>query len=116
MRHYEKYFTASILSIMFAILLAGNLLVSFAQGQLPPPLPPPPPPPKDQPKDPDEDKGGTIKIKADLVLLDVSVLDKSNKFVKGISQNKFQVFEDQISQKIEFFSQDQVPISYGIVV
>ncbi len=116
-------YTKRVLSISLIILLALsiiNLPISFAQN--PQDLPPPPPPPEEKEKnkrnrgDVDQDDGGTIVIDTDLVTLDVTVLDKNNKFVKDITQNKFQIFEDQIPQKIEFFTQEQVPISYGIVI
>ncbi len=76
------------------------------------PLPPPPPPPKQKATE-EED---VIKIKSELVLIDVTVLDRNNKFVQGLDRSRFQVFEDQIQQNIEFFSQEEVPISYGIVI
>lgn len=57
-----------------------------------------------------------VKIRSELVLIDVSIIDKNNRFVTGIDRGKFQVFENQAAQKIDFFSQEQVPISYGIVV
>jgi Ca-activated chloride channel homolog len=115
MRYSGKLFFTSLLSALVLVLLTSNLPVSLAQDKLPPP---PPPPAKEKPKPKLSDQQGDepIKVRTDLVLVDVTVLDKNNKFVKGIDQNKFQIFEDQISQQIEFFSQDQVPISYGIVV
>ncbi|MEW6730877.1 MAG: VWA domain-containing protein [Acidobacteriota bacterium] len=113
MRYYRNLFFSAFIVIVLLTLLTGSLPVSNAQEKLPPP--PPPPPPKQQPKD-DRQGDDTIRIDANLVLLDVTVLDKSNKFIKGIEQNKFQVFEDQVNQSISFFSQEQVPISYGIIV
>ena len=117
MRYSGKLVFPSLLGALFLVILTGYLPVSSAQDKLPPP-PPPPPLAKEKPKaaDQQDDDKGVIRINRDLVLVDVTVLDKNNKFVKGIDQNKFQVFEDQISQQIEFFSQEQVPISYGIVV
>jgi Ca-activated chloride channel homolog len=101
------------------VLLIVNFPVIFAQDKLPLPPPPPPEPTKERVRKvdpPDEDDTGTIRIKSELVLIDVAVLDRNNKFVQGMDRNRFQIFEDQIAQKIEFFSQEQVPVSYGIVV
>jgi Ca-activated chloride channel family protein len=121
-------YTKRILTISLFVLLALsiiNLPTSFAQDPQEPLPPPPPPPTKQKEKSSrsnrgsniDQDEGGVlVKDQSNLVTLDVSVLDKNNKFIKGLAQGKFQVFEDQIQQKIEFFSQEQVPISYGIVV
>lgn len=119
-------YTKRILAISLFVLLGLsiiNLPVSFAQNPQEP-LPPPPPPPQQKEKpsrssranSTDQDDGILVKEGSNLVTLDVTVLDKNNKFIKGLVQNKFQVFEDQIQQNIAFFSQEQVPISYGIVV
>src|SRR5262249_7877562 len=53
-----------------------------------------------------------IKLGTDLVTLDVTVVEQSsNKPVMDLSQTNFQVYEDKVAQKIEFFSRDQVPVS-----
>lgn len=59
-----------------------------------------------RPKDED-----TITLGRVLVLLDVTVLDPSNKPVMDLKQNEFTVTEDKLPQKIEFFSREQVPVS-----
>lgn len=121
-------YSKRILTISFTLLLSLailNLPITLAQN--PQDLPPPPPPPtqekekstrgsRDKNVNADSEDGPAFVIDAQLVVLDVSILDKNNKFITGIQQNKFQVFEDQITQKIEFFSQEEVPISYGIVI
>lgn len=66
----------------------------------------------EQPQEPQDDKGEKpFRIGADLVLLNVTVLDPSNKPVLDLAQAHFQVFEDKIQQKIEFFSREEVPVS-----
>lgn len=118
----KSLFFRALITVLMFLLLAGNLPVSLAQEKLPPPPPPPPEPkPKERQKrqpvlEDDGDDAGKIIIDTNLVMVDVSVIDKSNKFIKGLPQNRFQIFEDQIAQKIEFFSQEQVPISYGLVI
>jgi Ca-activated chloride channel family protein len=52
-----------------------------------------------------------FRIGTDLVLLDVTVVDPSNKPIMDLKQDQFQVFEDKAPQKIEFFSKEQVPVS-----
>jgi Ca-activated chloride channel homolog len=67
------------------------------------------PPAKQDPQDKDEP---VIKLGADLVMLDVAVIDTgTNNAVMTLSQNDFQVFEDKIPQEIKFFGKDQVPVS-----
>jgi Ca-activated chloride channel family protein len=45
------------------------------------------------------------------VLLDITVVDPSNKPVMDLKQEEFNVTEDKVPQKIEFFSREQVPVS-----
>jgi Ca-activated chloride channel family protein len=70
---------------------------------------------KSQSKERDEEqqqKDDTpITIGTNLVLLDVTVVDPSNKPVMDLKQDEFVVTEDKLAQKIEFFSRDQVPVS-----
>lgn len=52
-----------------------------------------------------------IKLGTDLVVLDVTVLDPANKPVTDLARDSFQVTEDKVPQKIEFFGREQVPVS-----
>lgn len=61
-----------------------------------------------EPRDSDEQ---AIRIGTDLVLLDVAVVDPANKPVMNLKQEQFQVLEDKVPQKIEFFSREHVPVS-----
>ena len=59
----------------------------------------------------DDRDDSPIRLGTDLVLLDVTVLDPSNKPVMDLRRDEFNVTEDKVAQKIEFFSRDQVPVS-----
>lgn len=61
-------------------------------------------------------QGDEVKLGTELVLLDVSVVDRGNRPVFDIPEGRFQVFEDNVPQKIEFFSKDQAPVSLGLAV
>src|SRR5262247_2060780 len=50
-----------------------------------------------------------------LVNLTVSVNDKLGRFVTGLTKENFEVFDDSVKQDIAFFSDDDAPISLGIV-
>lgn len=63
-----------------------------------------------QPRE-DEKDDSPIRLGTDLVLLDVTVLDPSNRPVMDLKRDEFAVMEDKVPQKIEFFSRDQVPVS-----
>lgn len=67
----------------------------------------------EEPQQKDDDK---ITIGRTLVLLDVTVVDPSNKPVMDLNKDEFSVSEDKIPQKIEFFSQEQVPVSLAFAI
>lgn len=51
----------------------------------------------------------------DIVNLKVTVLDKYGRFVSGLSQKDFTVFDDERQQEITYFSDEDAPASIGIV-
>lgn len=57
-----------------------------------------------------------LKIDSQLVLIDVSVLDKNRNFIAGLARSDFRVFEDQVEQKIDIFSNEKVPVSFGLAI
>jgi Ca-activated chloride channel homolog len=90
-------------------------------GRTAPTLGEPPPVPKlkptPTPTPPTEmDEGDILRINADLVQLHVRVIDRNNRPINNVTQNEFQVFEDGVKQPIEYFSREEVPISYGLAV
>jgi len=68
-------------------------------------------PPQSKDDEPQQKEDSPIRIGTDLVLLDVNVVDPSNKPVMDLKKEDFAVSEDKVSQKIEFFSRDSVPVS-----
>jgi Ca-activated chloride channel family protein len=66
----------------------------------------------------DSFKGSTkpgLRVDVDLVLLNASVTDHSNRHISGLQQQQFQVWEDKIEQQIQYFSTEDVPLSVGII-
>jgi Ca-activated chloride channel homolog len=61
-------------------------------------------------------KNWTIGVDVDLVMMYTSVFDKSGHFVGGLKKDNFKLYEDGIEQKIDRFSQEDVPISMGIIL
>ncbi len=57
-----------------------------------------------------------IGVNVDLVVVHTSIVDKNGMFVSGLKQENFKVFEDGVSQEIISFSQEDVPVSLGIVL
>lgn len=90
-------------------------------GRTTPTLGEPPPVPKlkptPTPTPPTEmDEGDILRINADLVQLHVRVIDRNNRPINNVTQGEFQVFEDGVKQPIEYFTREEVPISYGLAV
>jgi Ca-activated chloride channel homolog len=56
-----------------------------------------------------------IRADTNIVLVPVTVTDTLNRFVPGLDQDSFEVYEDKIRQKIISFGCDDAPISLGIV-
>lgn len=81
----------------------------------------PPPPtlrPRPTPKleDQEVEAGDVIKINTNLVTLNVRVIDRANRPLNNVRQTDLHVYEDGVPQTIEFFSKQEVPVSYGLAV
>jgi Ca-activated chloride channel family protein len=61
-------------------------------------------------------KNFQIGVNVDLVVLHTSVVDKNGEFVSGLKKENFKVFEDAVGQNIVSFSQEDVPVTLGIVL
>jgi len=57
----------------------------------------------------------SLKVDVDLVLVNATVTDPLNRYVTSLEASHFQVTEDKVEQKIEYFSSEEVPISIGII-
>jgi Ca-activated chloride channel family protein len=51
----------------------------------------------------------------DLITLTVTVTDTYGRFVTGLNKNSFSIFDDKNEQEIAFFSDEDAPVSLGIV-
>jgi Ca-activated chloride channel homolog len=83
----------------------------------PPPVPILKPKPTPTPEGGEEiDPESVVKINAELVTLNIRVIDRNNRPIDNVKQDEFRVFEDSVAQPIEFFTREEVPISYGLAV
>jgi VWFA-related protein len=107
--------TASLLAFIFAAAAACLANVAVAQQPQPQISPSSQPTP---PNAPQESKPGSYKIQSqvNLVVLHASVLNDRSIFVPGLNQENFRVFEDKIEQKLSVFKQEDVPVSFGLVI
>ena len=67
-------------------------------------------------KSEEQQKGYSIGVNVDLVVVHTSVYDKNGHFVSGLKKENFKVFEDGIAQALTSFSQEDVPVSMGILI
>ena len=58
---------------------------------------------------------GPIIHHTDLVTVTVTVTDMYGRFVTGLGKNAFSVFEEKAAQDILFFSDEDAPVSLGVV-
>jgi len=67
----------------------------------------------DKDRKPDE----SIRLKAELVTLDVQIIDKkTQRVISGLSQGDFEIYEEGVKQQIVQFSQDKLPLSVALLL
>ena len=62
------------------------------------------------------DREEKVTVETDLVLLRVTVTDRQGRAVTGLKQTDFKAFEDGAEQSLSFFSADESPVSWGLVL
>jgi Ca-activated chloride channel family protein len=82
---------------------------------------PPPPPvlkpkPTPTPQEEEFEEGSIVRVNTELVTLNVRVIDRNNRPIDNVKQSDFHVLEDGVPQPIEYFTREEVPISYGLAV
>lgn len=63
-----------------------------------------------------EDDGEIIKVETNLVTMPVSVLDRSGRFISGLRQQDFHIFENNMEQKIEYFAAVEKPFTVVLML
>jgi Ca-activated chloride channel family protein len=107
--------TALLLLLLLAGLGAVGSTGALAQQSQPGVAPWVQPAP---PEKPQQDQQDSYKIKAQvsLVVLHASVVNDRDAFVPGLKEENFRVFEDKVQQKLAVFKQEDVPVSFGLVI
>ncbi len=62
-----------------------------------------------------QDNNQDIKIEQDLVTLTVTVTDYYGRYVSGLTENAFKIYDNKVKQDILFFSNTDAPVSIGIL-
>jgi Ca-activated chloride channel homolog len=66
--------------------------------------------------EPPEEKPFTLTVKTELVVLPVTVIDKSGGFVTGLKEADFTVYEDDVQQSLEVFDNKDIPVALGLMI
>ncbi len=131
--HCPKSFRPMLVAALAGCLAVSAMIPAIAQQQPPQPPTKPPeqkktdPPKGDQKKPPArqgaqveppvQDLGSdSIKIDTQMVELDVSVIDQSNRPIFDLNKEDFTVYEDKVKQPIESVNRAEVPVSFGLVI
>lgn len=56
-----------------------------------------------------------VIVNTDLVTFTVTVTDNYGRYISGLSKNAFTVFDEKVEQEITFFSDEDAPVSVGVV-
>ncbi len=73
-------------------------------------------PQNEQPVTKEEDDGEIIKVETNLVTLPVSVLDRDGRFISGLEQGDFQIFDNGVQQKVEYFQSVESPFTVILLI
>lgn len=74
--------------------------------------PTPTPTPVSKNDDPDE----VIKVETNLITMPVSVLDREGRFVSGLEQKDFRIFENGAEQKVDYFLSVEQPFTVVLLI
>ncbi|HEY8560415.1 MAG TPA: VWA domain-containing protein [Pyrinomonadaceae bacterium] len=113
----KRSFLILALVFCFALLPATfGLLKTRAQTTTAAKPTPTPPVTNASPAPTVESDDEPIKIDTELVNLNVRVVDRNNRSIANLTQSDFTIYEDNVPQKIEFFSKSEVPTNYAMVI
>jgi Ca-activated chloride channel homolog len=84
----------------------------------PPPAPilKPKPTPTPDPTSAEIDENSRITINTELVTLHVRVIDRNNHPINRLAKDDFRILEDGVPQPIFAFTEEEVPVIYGLAV
>jgi Ca-activated chloride channel family protein len=114
--------------LLILFLVSNNESVTQGQDQTPQkaaaapdnkPSSQPTPPKVDAPatgqKKPSNEIDGPVIVNTDLITLTVTVTDTYGRYVSGLSKSAFTVLDEKKPQEITFFSDDDSPVSVGVI-
>lgn len=63
-----------------------------------------------------EEDSDVIRVETNLVTMPVSVLDRDGRFISGLQQRDFQIFENGVQQKVEYFQTVEQPFTVILLI
>jgi Ca-activated chloride channel family protein len=108
---------ALVFSLVILFVVSNSLSPALSQEKTPqkPPSEAAPAPAKAEPTPPGQLIEGPVITNTDLITFTVTVTDTYGRFVSGLNKNAFTVFDDKKQQEITFFSDDDAPVSVGVI-
>src|SRR5258705_2578560 len=85
----------SVIPLMGSLLMAGAVAINASS---------------------DAGAQGVFKSGVDMVPLTVTVTDASGKYVRGLTERDFAVFENGVQQSLSFFASEPVPVDLALVL
>jgi Ca-activated chloride channel family protein len=83
---------------LFAVILFGFIFLPFVNAQV------------------EDDTDDIIKIETRLVSVPVLVSDRNGRFVSGLKEQDFTIFQDGIKQEIAFFGDNTEPVNVALLL
>jgi Ca-activated chloride channel homolog len=74
------------------------------------------PTPTPTPTDTGDDENEVIRVETNLVTMPVSVLDRDGRYIAGLQQRDFQIFENGVEQKVDFFQSVEQPFTVCLLI
>ncbi len=65
---------------------------------------------------PAKDEDEVIRVETNLVTMPVSVLDRDGRFISGLQQKDFRIFENDIEQKVDYFQSVEQPFTVVLMI
>lgn len=116
----RKFWRPAFLFGVLALFLFVSLTGTAVQAQRVQKLPPPPPPwkakPTPTPKPPEDEKLEVVRVTSNLVMVPVSVTDRTGNAVQGLTKTDFRLIEEGQTREIsEISDPEQVPLAIALL-
>jgi VWFA-related protein len=100
-----------MLPLLLAIPLAAVFASPLASQQQSAPAPS-----SDAQQPPNQQRPPKITVRADTVIVPVTVKDRQGQLVAGLQREDFRILDDDVEQKIQFFSSEAFPLSAVVLI